>query len=328
MYQNTNRIYNHNDLICVYHGLLNTASETTDWFVWNKPKGVRMIQITALGGGGGGGSGGAGALGGNRSGGAGGGSGAFSKVIIPALFLPDVLYIKPGAGGVGGVGVLNADGNIGSAGNTTYVSIFPDTVAGNCVCVAAGGTGGGAGNSAGASTAGTGGAAATQSTMPFGFLGITQLITGGGGGTGAQGGAGGTPAASPFIGGPMICGGAGAGGGVSTANVGQLGGNLIGITTIIDYPSTTTAIGTPGNNGHNYGLNLNSNPDAIVKHTPLVSTGGTGAGGQGSGPEGARGACGGFGSGGGGGGAINGTDVTGGNGGNGGPGFVMIVSTY
>lgn len=327
MHQNVNRIYNNNDLIAVYHGLFNTVSETTDWFVWNKPKGVRMVQITAVGGGGGGGSGGAGANGTNRSGGGGGGSGAFSKVIIPAFFLPDVLYVKPGAGGLGAVGVLNSNGQSGSGGNTSYVTIFPSTDAGNTVCLAGGGGGGGAGGT-GNSAAGSAGSVGSQTNMPFGFLGITQVIAGTVGAACTAGAAGGSPALNPFLGGPGICTGATAGGGVTTTNTGQVGGNLLSITTTIPYPDTTTPVGTPGRNGFNYGLNINSNPDVIVSHLPLVSTGGTGAGGQGSDTTGQRGACGGFGSGGGGGGAINGTNVTGGSGGNGGPGFVIIVSSY
>lgn len=328
MYQNTNRIYNHNDLIAVYHGLFNTASFTTDWFVWNKPKGVRIVQITAVGGGGGGGAGAAGALGVNRSGGAGGGSGAFSKIIIPAIFLPDVLYVKPGAGGPGGIGNLNGNGNGGSGGNASYVSIFPSTAAGNTVCLANAGAGGGGGTATAGAAGGSGGAAASITTMPFGFLGINQLIAGETGGTSVLGGAGLAPATTPFLGAPGICTAGTAAGGVTTTNIGQLGANLISTTTIIDYPTTTTPSGEPGRNGVNYGLHLNSNPDVIVSHLPRVSTGGTGAGGQGSGPVGPNGACGGFGSGGGGGGAINGTNVTGGSGGNGGPGLVIIVSSY
>lgn len=335
MHQNSNRIYGNNDLLAVYHGLFNTATDTTDYFVWNKPKGVRTVQIYALGGGGGGGSGGAGANGTARGGGGGGGSGAYSRTIMPAIFLPDVLYVKPGAGGVGALGVLNSNGQAGSAGNASYVTLTPHTLgtnnAGNIVCTANGGAGGGAGTSAGAGAGGTPAASvATQATMPFGFLGINQLIAGmvgGAGGFNAAGAVGNGPGVNPFTSAPGIATGGCGGAGVGSAQQTGAGGFLTAITTTILYPNAGSTIA--GNNGTNYGLNLNSNPDVIATPFPLVSSGGGGGGSRAANDtDGWRGGCGGFGSGGGGGGAINGTNVTGGGGGNGGPGFVMIISSY
>src|SRR5574343_336906 len=75
------------------------GAATTTWQVWSKPRGVQMVMILAVGAGGGGGNGFSAAAGSARGGGGGGGSGAISRVIIPAILLPDVLYVSPGVGG-------------------------------------------------------------------------------------------------------------------------------------------------------------------------------------------------------------------------------------
>jgi hypothetical protein len=93
------------------------------WEVWEKPRGINMIQITCIGGGAGGGGGATNNSTTARGGGAGGSSGGFTSLLIPAIFLPDVLYVSAGDGGIGG-----AAGNpagLGGFGIGSYVSVAP-----------------------------------------------------------------------------------------------------------------------------------------------------------------------------------------------------------
>ena len=64
--------------------------------VWEKPRGISMIHMFALGCGG---PGTAGSIGATATGGAGGGSGGQGSLLIPALFVPDVLFIWACVGG-------------------------------------------------------------------------------------------------------------------------------------------------------------------------------------------------------------------------------------
>jgi hypothetical protein len=78
---------------------------------WVKPRGASMVRFLLLGAGGGGYS----------AGGRGGGSGAVTSWIGPAIFIPDVLRINTGAGGIGGA--------TGGAGGTTSVVYQRGTLA-------------------------------------------------------------------------------------------------------------------------------------------------------------------------------------------------------
>ena len=94
---------------------------TADWFEWVKPRGVQTVNILAIGGGGGGGGGSTNSTGTVRGGGGGGGTGGMVRVTgIPAMFLPDVLYVQPGIGGGGGN--AGATGVTGTAGALTAAS--------------------------------------------------------------------------------------------------------------------------------------------------------------------------------------------------------------
>ena len=84
--------------------------------IWNKPRGISSILITAIGGGGGGGGGFSAASGSNKAGGGGGGSGSISRLYLPAFVIPDVLEITVGAGGSGGATTV-----AGSSGGQTIV---------------------------------------------------------------------------------------------------------------------------------------------------------------------------------------------------------------
>lgn len=325
MQQFYQKIYTGSDLVSIYTGILSPSAITSHVFTWNKPKGIRNVNILCVGGGGGGGSGGAGAAGTARSGGGGGGSGAVSKITIQASLLPDILYVQPGSGGIGALGVTNANGLAGVNGGVSYVAIAPDVAtAQNTVVYAGGGNGGGLGGTVN-STGGTAGTIGSQALMPIGFAtGILHLLAGQAGSADTTGAAGG--AVTPFTAGPGICTGGSAGGGTTAVN-GQAAGGAISTAGVWPTIPGGTTVGNPGENGINYGLHLNANSlDYLTSRYPLMSTGGTGGGGNGNG-NGGRGACGGFGSGGGGGGASNG-GFTGGEGGSGGAGLIIITCTY
>jgi hypothetical protein len=131
--------------------------------VWRKPPNITMVSFFLVGAGGAGGNGfvtstlqGCGA-------GAGGGSGAVTKLIIPAVLLPDILLVNVGVGGIRGnfgTGVVVS----GGSGTATYVDLINgNATASTLIAIANGGTGGTGGGSGGA--AGVGGAAGAASTI-------------------------------------------------------------------------------------------------------------------------------------------------------------------
>lgn len=131
---------------------------------WRKPRGCAMVEIFLIGAAGGGGLGAVGAPN-AAAGGGGGGSGSQASVLVPAIFLPDVLYILESLGRI-------------------YVTVAPDNNQYNVVAYA---TAGGAGGAASGATAGTAGSAAGAPTVSSGCLiglGLYQLVAGQTGGTG------------------------------------------------------------------------------------------------------------------------------------------------
>jgi hypothetical protein len=98
--------------------------------VWNKPRGINFIKIITIGGGAGGGGGHSSATTNARGGGGGGSSSVVTTVMLPAIFLPDRLYISSGVGSVGGSG----GGGSSNRGIQSYVSITPSTAAIYVVC--------------------------------------------------------------------------------------------------------------------------------------------------------------------------------------------------
>ena len=288
-------------------------SAGTSWRTWEKPRGISMIDITCIGAGGGGRSGWS--VDSNaRSGGGGGGSGGFSRLLIPAMVLPDVLYVSVGRGGLGGAASFAVGGaNAGSNGTFSAVSIAPSTAAIYTACFANGG-GGAASGTASASTNGSAAAAATQSSALISGLGQFFALAGQSGSPGVL--STGIVLLYPTTG--LLLSGGGAGGG---GDIGA-GGNLNVPTFFPGFPLF--------GNGRDGGLvasTAGSGADGISLFQPLMSIGGAGGGssssitaGVGSG---GRGGNGGRGCGGGGGGA--GPSGTGsGAGGNGGDGLVII----
>lgn len=278
---------------------------------WLKPKNATLLYILAIGGGGGGGGGFSGAAGSTRGGGGGGGSGGVCRLIIPAVLVPDSLFVKVGNGGVGGTG----SGSAGTAGTRSFVFTRRGGAAGvsneNVLIVSSNGTanGGGAGTGAAAGSAGASVSASSQTQargLSFGIF-LSQAGIGGSAGgvhTGANGG-GQDPLASFYVGGG--CGG----GGVGTGNTNTVGGSGTGQNE--SFP--TIQGGFIGTREAQAGTTL------WLPQYPLCAAGGTGGGSNGTG-TGQNGANGGMGSGGGGGGG----GVTGGAGGRGGGGIVIIVA--
>ena len=97
------------------------SSGSTQWQTWQKPAGAKMVYFYLLGSGGGGGGGRTGAVN-TGTGGGGGGSSAITIGLFPACFLPVVLYISVGKGGLGG-----AAGVAGGNGELSYVSVSATT---------------------------------------------------------------------------------------------------------------------------------------------------------------------------------------------------------
>ena len=264
------------------------------WETWEKPRGINMIRVTCIGAGGGGGGGVTDNNTGARGGGAGGGSGGVTMITVPAVILPDVLYVSVGRGGA--PGATAADGvnaSAGTAGLGSYVSIVPYTSFAAAqgiytVCYALGGSGGGGGTTGGTAT---GGAAGGQAALTQSFLGGYGNFLALAGQAGSNGGpaAGGVGVNITYpVTGLLLSGGSGGGGGTSA------GGTVSTVNADL-FPQRTTG------------------QDGIELSNLLLSTGGAGGTAAGAG---SRGGHGGFGSGGGGGGAGD-PGFSGGKGGNG-----------
>lgn len=281
------------------------------WHAWKKPAGATFITIIGVGGPGGGGGGNTAVAGNTRGGGGGGGSGAVSRLVIPAAFVPDVLYIRPGAGGAGGAATV-----AGSVGTVTMVATSPFNQAGGMTTtaypallylVANNGSGANPGSSNGAGAAG--GAASTGAECMFSGWGeFTSTQGGNGTAGGSSAGAVGVTLTYGSLGIPFS-GGTG-GGGVGVANTDFAGGPITGVGLLPQHPGGIAAAG-PGNGG-------------LALGPPPFYCGGTGGGTAGASGTAGRGGDGAWGCGGGGGGG----GVTGGAGGYGGSGAVWIVVSF
>jgi len=291
----------------------------TSWVTWEKPRGIIMLEIICIGGGGGGRSGHV-FNGSGRSGGAGGGSGGFSRLLIPAVFLPDVLYVSVGRGGAGGATTAASNtSNLGANGTASYVSIAPSTAAIYLACFA---NAGGGGITTGASTNAGGLAASvvTQANCLMSGLGQFFALAG-------QSGTAGTTLAGTAITYPttglLLSGGAAGGGGLTGGNF----GGFVTAPTQASFSLITTRTGGLAASTADPGA------DGLSLFQPLMSIGGAGGGMSTSTTNnvgrGGNGGNGGFGSGGGGGGAGPSGFVPGngaGAGGKGGDGLVIIRS--
>ena len=278
------------------------SSTVGNWQVWNKPLGCNFVYMFCLGSGAGGAGGAtraslAASIG---AGGGGGGCSGFTRLLIPAAFVPDQLYVSVGVGPLGGI--ANAAGAIGlnsyiSAiqGSTTAANLFLSANANNPAAPAAAGTTG---------AAGAAGTIAVQTAMQLSYPGIwsaTVSIAGGAGSVGAA-----DAIAVTAMTTSMLCGGSGGGGLASGVDTNRAGGNITGAGVISTVAGGVASAGA-GNPGFFY-------------PKMLCASGGTGGGSSGPSGVGGKGGDGALGCGGGGGGA----GVTGGQGGRGGDGLVII----
>lgn len=276
----------------------------TQWHTWVKPRGKTMCYIICIGGGGGGGAGFGATAGSARGGGGSGGSSAVTRVTIPCLFLPDVLYVQVGAGGNG-----VSTGTAGS-GVLSYVSVFPNTTASNIIAIsgAAAAAGGTTGTGAAVGAAGAAGTIAVIASMPLAGIGQYQMIAGqigvaGGAVAGAIGTAQTIPTTSVIT--------TGGSGGAGTTSADFAGGAFTAISqTLLSEmrPATPAAGSVDGGSG-----------PTVWK--PMFFFGGVGGSSSNTG-IGGNGGNGSYGAGGGGGGG----GTTGGRGGDGGNGIVIIIS--
>lgn len=292
------------------------ADAADSFQVWNKPAGISMVNIVTIGGGGGGGAGyhGSASLITAR-GGCGGAAGGLVSTTIPAILLPDTLYLLVGKGGAGGPAytdavILNRTGSNGSSGDISYVCLYPEINSGSVLIQSSqtrpgGGTGGQTTTQAAAT------AITITNANDLKWLGITGIVN-----TPTAAGVGSTTAALSsitYVG--FLTGGAG-GGQIANNGSGQGGGSVI-MTNInaafsISVPGGAFGVVAPGSVG-------------FFKQSPFISTGGAGGGGTynasrgGRGGNGGRGAYGCGGGGGGSGGSFNGS------GGDGGDGLIIIT---
>ncbi len=278
------------------------AGSTASWQFWEKPRGCAQVFIAAVGAGGGGGGGFTRVAGNAGGGGAGGGGAAFSRLLIPAIFIPDRLWIQVGFGGAGGTG-SGVAGTAGAASNITTRN--NNLTAPDSLLLAPGGTAGAAGTAAGG---GASGGLASGSALTSGIMAMMGIsLYGNGTNSGAGGAHTGAIGASTTWGTNITCGGAG-GGGCQSADF--AGGAVTG-----QGWMNTVAGGTASLKDGGAGTML------VPPMYPFCSCGGSGGAALNN-AAGGRGGDGAIGSGGGGGGA----GTTGGAGGRGGNGLIVIIA--
>jgi hypothetical protein len=266
------------------------TSLNSGYQTWRKPRGVKNVYILTVGGGS------SGAVGPNNAaattGGSGGGSGGQSCVWIPALFVPDVLYIQCGSGGRHPTTLYSGGLQVG--GGPSYVLLEPSTTvtANLTLLYANGGTAGATG----------GGIIATIANMPLAARGLYTLIAGAAGAASVSTGIG-TSAGTSLTG--LIPTGGGGGGGAGNA-----GGSILMLDGLESNIIPSISGGAASGNGSS----------GFIDKYFLYSLGGSGGGGGAN----TNGGNGGPGAGGGGAGAF--ATTPGGRPGDGGPGFVIIMS--
>ena len=282
------------------------------YIVWDKPQGASWIYIINQQAGGGGGGGFSGAAGTARGGGGGGGSGSIQRMLMPAAFVFDGLYLQVTPGGNGGAAGADA-----TAANRNNVTVSAGGTSHNWNMLTYLGDPGGAGGAGSATAGGTGGIAGSIGQAP-GMLATSSLLTSIAGQAGAAGGA-----HTGAVGGSITLpttfattGGAG-GAGTPTANTNFAGGSIPA-----GGPWPAIAGGLAAGGAGLPGFGVGQRIDILRQRlAPLFTSGGTGGGSNGASGVGGAGAKGGWGSGGGGGGG----GVTGGAGGDGGDGYVAIM---
>jgi len=283
-----------------------TASSPLEWRTWRKPRGAKFIYMIGVGSGSSGGCGLNSAT--SSGGGAGGPSGAQTVVMIPAMFVPDVLYVQTGAGGQQPAVLVSGALNV--AGVPSYVCISPYTsvtAAGTILLANGGPTGTVAPTSTTGGTATLAASVTTIASMPLAGRGFYQFFAGQAGTAGGAPAGNGVAQTYPTTG-LMVQGGQG---GVGYSNVTSGSNNSsTGAGFGDNFPSVAGAVTSdPTGNGSG---------GTMIK--PFQYTGGTGGVAERAGGNGAPG-CGGGGAGG----SYSGSTLA--RPGDGGPGFVYIFTT-
>ena len=275
---------------------------------WHKPRGIGMVHIMSIDPGSGGGGGFSGATSTQRGGGGSGTSGVVVSLLIPALFIPDLVYIFVAPGTAGGA-AAQAAGNPGSNSVFAYAGVTAAAYAAILTPQSGGPGGGGAGTATTGGTADGAESAGPAANGSFLSTGIGMFSSAGtsGGNAGSASGAGNACNPSKMI--SCVMPGAG-GAGCTSGNVDSAGGAIVG-----NASMPWVLAGIPG------GLaGGGRGQDGFMLRSPMLFLGGTGGGSNSSGTGGAGGngaiGCGGGGGGGG---------VTGGKGGDGGNGLVIIT---
>jgi collagen type III alpha len=303
---------------------LATEAISLQWQTWHKPEGAKFVYMMSAGAGGGGSSPVIAAPNTSCFGGGGGGAGGLGVFNMPALLLPNELFVLTGAGGAGG------SGGIGGGGGASFVAVEPFSAPNsNANEWALMWSIGGAGAQSNGQF-GTGGTFAQQQITRKGH--ITGIITNPGAQSGANGGGcGGTgnntsglnPVWNPvsLLNGGGGGGGQGGGGNSTFANTGN--GGTLTLPYTNDYWPAPPAIGLAGNST----VNATAGAAGWMTDYFMLNFGGAGGGGSfgntfGSSGNGGAGALGCGGGGAGGAGLASARGV----GGKGGDGFVLIIS--
>ena len=277
------------------------SSGTPTAIPWTIPRNTSWVYLLCVGGGANGVVGATGGIGVGAAGGAGGGSGAMSRLIIPAIFLPKVLYLYPGGPSGGLSYIADTQSNNVSPG-------APDTVL----------------QSGNASPSGaTAGSIDTATNHVYSGTGLWTAVAGQ---AGTAGGTNAGTAGSTLLFGVsgIFCSAGTGGGGCNTVSTVGAGG-IIAATTLLPTIPGGLAAGGAGQNGANWSTRQSGSLATALMSQPFLTTGGTGGGGK-SGGTGGAGGNGGVGSGGGGGGGGGGTaGGTGGAFGLGGPGLIVLA---
>lgn len=268
------------------------------WQTYMKPPGASMIYFLILAAGGGGNR----PPDGGTTGGGGGGSGGMSRILIPAAFIPDIIYVRPG---VGGLGATTAN-TVGAGGGNSLIGIAPVTTATNLIYQQ-----GGATPAVSPQAVGSGGPIGNFQINSFASLAIWMSVGGQNGTAGSASANANVTDITPGASGIITTGGGGGSNG--TGSPGDIVANGL-------FPALTTD--TSVSTGARDGLQRGAIIEPGLKSFPLIFSGGTGGFGRNAGNS-WNGANASYGGGGGGGGANNNV-TTSGNGGNGGDGLIII----
>ncbi len=155
----------------------NTAAGSyQDYQTWKKPANCTWVYMLCVGGG----ASGATSLVGTAVGcfgGMGGSSGQQTTLIIPAMFLPDILYVQCGMGAIPNTYSSSTVGSLTMAGLPSYVSLEPSTVQSNNTTVIYSGGGPASLTVSNTTTGGTDPAATNSSIALMNLAGRGQFIT-------------------------------------------------------------------------------------------------------------------------------------------------------